>query len=185
MSGLVNYLFFDSIYGVCAIAVATFFLLKKIRKSSYEDNLPFTAALVLFVTGVSILPSIPMYGFEKKVLSGIEKQPWVRVIYKEEVGSLTEPLTWFSSSIGEISIVQPTDFCCDFHLSTLKYNSKQLDLLVEPECKEKLISFSKADSEGIYRGSDKNSNLKMSENEYELYCKQDWTVERKAVINRY
>lgn len=182
MSGLIKWLFFESIYGATGISVAIYYLLKVVRKSDDKDNVPLVSAASVAIIGLLILPSIPMYDFESNVLATIADKPWMRVVNKSKVGSLTEPLTWFTSSIGSITIVSPGEALNPgFHVYSLTYNKKPLITLVEPECGDRIISYSKADSEGIYRADDKSSDLKMNDQEYDLYCKQDWTVEKKAI----
>lgn len=182
MGGMVKWLFFDSIYGVVGVSAALYFVLKRIRKSDDKDNVPFLSAAIVALIGVFILPSIPMYDFESNVLSTIADKPWIRVVNKSEARRLTEPLTWFTTSIGSITLVYPGDALnLGFHVPTLTYNKKPLNSFADPECEERLISYANADSEGIYRQDDKSLNLKMNDQEYALYCKQDWTAEKKAI----
>ena len=109
MSDLIKWLFFGSIYGAMGIAIALYFLLKHIRSSGDKDNVPLLSATAVVLIGIFILPSIPMYNFESDVLANIAGKPWVKIVNKSKVGSLTEPLTWFTSSVGSITLVSPGD----------------------------------------------------------------------------
>lgn len=175
---------FESFYGAIGISVILYFTLKTIRRDNEKDKIPMITTAIVALIGVLILSSIPRPNFEKEIMAKIADKPWIKVAHKSKVVRLTEPYTWFSSSINSITLISPGDALRPgFHLTNLTYNKKPSNAFVDPDCTKRQLDYAKADNEGIYRQDDKNMYLKMNAQEYALYCKQDWSAEIIA-INR-
>ena len=67
-SSLINWLFFDSIFGVLIIGGLVYLILKKIKTSKSNTSLPIIIAGTIVWVGAFTLPSIPRYYFEEKVM---------------------------------------------------------------------------------------------------------------------
>ena len=69
MSSTINWLFFDSIFGILIIASIVYLILKSIKISKLNASLPIIVAGTIAWVGAFTLSSIPLYYFEEKVLT--------------------------------------------------------------------------------------------------------------------
>ena len=178
----VGYWFFTSVYGIGLVAAVTFFILNGLRGRREGDHVPAMVAVAIVVLGMTTLPSIPRYAFEDQIMATIQDKPWVKVVNKTKIGTLIEPLTWFNAPVGSISVVTPGDALTPgFHMVIFSYGQKEVAALVEPDCATRMIDYSYAGEDGIYRADEQFWNQRMSDKDYELYCKTDWTEARRQV----
>ena len=188
MDGIINWIFFESIYGVFIITGIFFgitFILKKLI-----PNLPDLTAIggLIFFVLLFTMQTYPRYKFHKKAIETIENlPPYAHVIDKKYVGHILEPLTWFTSFIGHLYIVAPSydsGFSGEFKSLLVRYDEYKTIQQVsnhEVDCETKETSISQPDKEGVFRYTVWSE--KMTESEIELFCERNWSEERKMALD--
>lgn len=178
---IIKWLFFDTIYGIIAVAATVYFLAKVAKKTIPVIPNPAIIAVPIFIIGIFTLPSIPRYQFEREALSKIEGKDWIRVINKTKWGSLTEPLTFIKAPIGSIFIVMPSSpIEGGFREVLMRYKEKIRVRRSLPDCTDNTIMYTVPDSNGVFRYTS-DYPKPMSEEELKMYCKDDWTKEKEAL----
>ncbi|MBT4942025.1 MAG: sel1 repeat family protein [Candidatus Magasanikbacteria bacterium] len=186
MDGIINWIFFESIFGVFIIT-GIFFGITSILKKLIPNLPDFTTfGGILFLVLLCTMQTYPRYKFHKKALETIENlPPYAHIIDKKYIGDILEPLTWFKSFIGDLYIVAPSfdsGFSGEFKSMRVRYDDYetiQQVSLHEIDCKTKETSISQADKKGAFRYT--LWNEKMTEYEIELFCKKDWSEEREIM----
>lgn len=189
MEWIKSYLIFTSnnIYGFIPILVVVFlifFILKLIFKNFPN---PFIFVFISFIILIFTLPSVPRYIFETEILSEYENASEFKLVNSTRWGAFTEPITLIKTPIGFFHFVNPVsqipigydknrsrnEFLSQIH----RYNEEPIYEIVDVECSDKLISYSRS-FDGIYRSI--SFNEKMLENEYKIYCETNYEKEAKT-----
>ena len=194
---LLNWLFFHSIYGMLGVAILVYLLIRDLRKTFPRLPGPALLAVLVFLVGVGTLPSIPRYQFHNEMLKLTE--PGLPGVYvTSRWRSMTEPLTWVNPPIGAVTFIGPrlTHFVRDgyeiapaafenrFYEWTRRYGEKPAEALVDADCVQSTIRYTRPDESGILRPVTP-SPVKMGARERDRYCEHDWAREKEAVLQRY
>jgi hypothetical protein len=178
---IIQWLFFDSIYGIGILAGIIYLAALGIKKSFPKTPNPVAFAVVAFFILLFTLPSLPRYKFESESLSHIEGKEWIRVVNKTKWGSWHEPLTWFNAPVGSIFMVMPnTPIEGGFREVLLRFEEKPRITMSRPNCTNNTISYMAPDSEGLFRYTSEKPQS-MNEQEVSIYCKYDWSKEKEAL----
>ena len=161
---LLNWLFFHTIYGMLGVAILVYLLFRDLRKTSPRFPEPALVAGVVFLVGVGTLPSIPRYQFQNEMLKHMLRiENSGRVASTSRWRSMTEPLTWVNPPIGAVTLIWPqsSHFVGDgqriglapfenrFYEWTMRYGEKPAESLVDPDCAQSTIRYTRPDESGI------------------------------------
>lgn len=163
------------------IIVVVYPLLSALKKVFPKFPEPAYIVVPVFFIGLLTLPSFARYQFEDDVMSKIEGKDWIRVVNKTKWGSLTEPLTWFKTPVGSVTVVMPNSLVeGGFREVTMRFEEKEIVSMVEPDCTNLTILYAQPDKEGVFRYVT-NSSVKMVGEQKKWYCDYDWSKEEEAV----
>ena len=180
-SSLINWLFFDSIFGVLIIGGLVYLILKNIKTSKSNTSLPIIIAGTIVWVGAFTLPSIPRYYFEEKVMLQLKGNNGIKIVEKVKSRELAEPLTWFYAPVKSIVAIMPGDVLDPgFNVYIFDFKTAPIVAFVDADCKDNEVSVAKPDKEGILRVVT-NTPVKMSQKEVLWFCKLDWSKEKIAV----
>ncbi len=182
-----KWLFFESVYGLMLIVAVTFGLAFVVKSFIPKSPNPWTIAIIVFFVGLFTVPSIPRYQFSNETLNNIDGKEWIRIINKENWGSVTEPLTWFNPPLGSIFIAMPYDPVTmgsfDYFQEVLiQYEEEDKLRIIQRFCTDNKIQIYKYDDKGTLRFAT-NMPQKMTEDERKRYCEYDWSKERDAIFD--
>ena len=187
---LLNWLFFHTIYGMLGVAILVYLLFRDLRKTFPRFPRPALAAGLVFLVGVGTLPSIPRYQFHHEMLKQMLRiENSGRVASTSRWRSMTEPLTWVNPPIGAVTLIWPqTHFVGGLDLSenrfyewTTRYGEKPAESLVEADCVQSTIRYTRPDESGILHPVTP-SPVKMVAREKDWYCDHDWSREKEALL---
>jgi len=196
---LLNWLFFHTIYGMLGVAILVYLLFRDLRKTSPRFPEPALVAGVVFLVGVGTLPSIPRYQFQNEMLKHMLRiENSGRVASTSRWRSMTEPLTWVNPPIGAVTLIWPqsSHFVGDgqriglapfenrFYEWTMRYGEKPAESLVDPDCAQSTIRYTRPDESGILHPVTP-SPVKMVAREKDWYCEHDWSREKEALLRAY
>ena len=185
---LLNWLFFHTIYGMLGVAILVYLLFRDLRKTFPRFPAPALVAGLVFLVGVGTLPSIPRYQFHNEMLKlmlGISDR--ARVASTSRWRLMTEPLTWVNPPIGAVTVISPhtlPPFQNRFHEWTKRYGEEQADSLVDADCVQSTIRYTRPDNSGMLHPVTP-SPVKMGAWEKDWYCEHDWAREKEAVLLAY
>jgi len=189
---LLNWLFFHTIYGMLGVAILVYLLFRDLRKTFPRFPEPALVAGLVFLVGVGTLPSVPRYQFHNEMLKWIpqseDSATWVASTSRWR--SMTEPLTWVNPPIGAVTVIWPqtlrqtggpqtpklTLFENRFYEWTTRYGEKPAESLVDADCVQSTIRYTRPDESGILRPVTP-SPVKMIAREKDWYCEHDWSRE--------
>jgi hypothetical protein len=111
---------------------------------------------------------------------------------------MTEPLTWVNPPIGAVTVIWPqTSFQPEgpqspkltalenrFFAWTIRYGENPAESLVDADCVQSTIRYTRPDESGILRPVTP-SPVKMVAREKDWYCGHDWSQEREALLRWY
>jgi hypothetical protein len=110
---------------------------------------------------------------------------------------MTEPLTWVNPPIGAVTVIwpQPSHFVADghhrtglaenrFYEGTMRYGEEPAESLVEADCVQSTITYTRPDESGVLRPVTP-SPVKMVAREKDWYCAHDWSREKEALLRAY
>ena len=199
---LLNWLFFHTIYGMLGVAILVYLLFRDLGKTFPRFPKPALVAGLVFLVGVGTLPSIPRYQFHNEQLKPmlqIEDSPRVAwVASTSRWRSMTEPLTWVNPPIGAVTVIWPqtsvqpvgpqspklTALENRFFEWTIRYGENPAESLVDADCVQSTIRYTRPDKSGILRPVTP-SPVKMVAREKDWYCDHDWSREREALLRWY
>jgi hypothetical protein len=205
---LLSWLFFHTIYGMLGVAILVYLLFRDLRKTFPRFPKPTLVAGLVFLVGVGTLPSIPRYQFQNEMLKMMLRmedrglgwrQPFVgaRVASTSRWRSMTEPLTWVNPPIGAVTLIWPQShpvrdgqriswvpFKNHFHEWTWRYGEDPAESVVDADCVQSTIRYTRPDESGILRPVT-SSPVKMVAREKDWYCAHDWSREKEALLRRY
>jgi len=112
---------------------------------------------------------------------------------------MTEPLTWVNPPIGEVTLIWPQfhvvrdgQQISSAHLEnhfiewTLRYGEERAESLVEIDCVQSTIRYTRPDKSGIgILRPVMPSPVKMVAREKDWYCAHDWSREKEALLRSY
>src|SRR4029077_6355905 len=111
--------------------------------------------------------------------------------------SMTEPLTWVNPPIGAVTVIwpQPSHFVAHgrqrtglaenrFYEGTMRYGEEPAESLVEADCVQSTITYTRPDESGVLRPVTP-SPVKMVAREKDWYCAHDWSREKEALLRAY
>jgi hypothetical protein len=196
---LLNWLFFQKIYGMLGVAVLVYLLFRDLKKTFPRFPEPALVAGLVFLAGVGTLPSIPRYQFHSEMLRWIpqseDSAAWVASTSRSR--SMTEPLTWVNPPIGAVTVIwpQPSHFVADghhrtglaenrFYEGTMRYGEEPVESLVEADCVQSTIRYTRPDESGVLRPVTP-SPVKMVAREKDWYCAHDWSRAKEALLRAY
>jgi hypothetical protein len=198
---LLNWLFFHTIYGMLGVAILVYLLFRDLRKTFPRFPEPALVAGLVFLVGVGTLPSVPRYQFHNEMLKWIpqseDSAAWVASTSRWR--SMTEPLTWVNRPIGEVTLIWPQfhvvrdgQRISSAHLEnhfiewTLRYGEERAESLVEIDCVQSTIRYTRPDKSGIgILRPVMPSPVKMVAREKDWYCAHDWSREKEALLRSY
>jgi hypothetical protein len=109
------------------------------------------------------------------------EKPWIRITNEVKWGSLTEPLTLIKTPVGSVTMIMPNDSAVGgFKEVVLRYDEKPIVSLVDADCEDFTILYSRPDNDGTFRYLTRTSRA-MNDQERKTYCAYDWTHEREAL----
>jgi hypothetical protein len=187
---LLNWLFFQKIYGMLGVAILVYLLFLDLRKTFPRFPEPALVAGLVFLVGVGTLPSVPRYRFDNEMLKWMipeteDSATWVASASRWR--SLTEPLTWVNPPIGAVTVIWPhtlPPFENRFHEWTKRYGEEQVDSLVDADCVQSTIRYTRPDESGMLHPVTP-SPVKMAAREKDWYCEHDWAREKEAVLRAH
>ncbi len=168
-------------YGVAlSIAAVIYVVLRALRRRFPHVPAPLVIAAPVFIVGLLTLPSLPRYQCERDTMSQIRGKDWIRVVSATKLGDVTEPLTWIWPPVGSVTLVMPNDpiEADTFRLMIIRYWDKPTVSIVEPDCTALSVTYSRPDSEGVFRI---HPRQKMGDRERQWYCEYDWSRQREAL----
>ena len=183
MDGIINWIFFESIYGVLIIA-GIFFGITTILKNIIP-NLPDLTAIVglIFFVLLFTMQTYPRYKFHKKALETIENlPPYAHVINKSYWGDIVEPATWFKNFIGSVYIVSPDDSISSigssnqFKSMLLRFEEDPEITLISTDCESRTKTESHP-VDGAWKFKSSDLDAKMNNLDIEVFCETDWKKE--------
>jgi hypothetical protein len=188
---LLNWLFFHTIYGMLGVAILVYLLFRDLRKTFPRFPEPALVAGLVFLVGVGTLPSIPRYQFQNEML---KLMLGARVASTSRWSSMTEPLTWVNPPIGALTLISPHPYFVGdgqriglapfenrFYEWTMRYGEKPAESLVDADCVQSTIRYTRPDESGILRPVT-SSPVKMVAREKDWYCERDWSREKEALL---
>lgn len=180
-----SWLFIHTIYGILGVAAVGYAISRALKKVWPRFPEPFAVAALVFVLGICTLPSIPRYQFQRETLAKIEGKEWLRVVSKAKWGSVTEPLTWVNAPLGSVTVVMPNlPTEGGFRQVTWRYEEEPTVSLIEADCGDSTIMYSRPDKQGVFRYATP-SPVKMTGQEKGLYCEYNWANEKEALRREY
>jgi hypothetical protein len=181
VTSILQWLFFQTILGILGIAAVVYVVARALKRALPKFPNPAFVAVPVIIIGLFVLPTIPRYQFQKKVMSEIEGKEWIRVVNRKNLGSLTEPLTWVNTPLGSITIVMPElPLVGGFREVTMQYEEAPIVSMVEADCTTLTIIYSRQDKKGVFRYTTE-SPVKMSASQKKWYCEYDWSKETDAL----
>ena len=194
MEGILNWLFVESIYGIVIVGSSIYGIANYIKRFLPKEiilKIPDLTPIfgVLFIIYISTVPTYPRYKFHKEALKVIENlPPHSHVINQTYWGDIIEPITWFKSFIGSVYIVLPNDIITQgFKTILFRYEEEPEINIVDANCKNKTISFSTPDKDGVFKYT--TFSEKITEFDFDIFCKTDWTAKkeilRKTMMDAY
>jgi len=199
---LLNWLFFHTIYGMLGVAILVYLLFRDLRKTFPRFPGPALVASLVFLVGAGTLPSIPRFQFHNEMLKlMITIEGSGRVASTSSWRSMAEPLTWGNPPIGAVTLIWPqtshlvgdgqriglAPFENRFYESTMRYGEKPAESVVEADCVQSTIRYTRPDKSGILHPVTP-SPVKMVAREKDWYCEHDWSWEKwsweKAALQR-
>jgi len=186
---LLNWLFFHTIYGMLGVAILIYLLFRDLRRTFPRLPGPALLAGLVFLVGAGTLPSIPRYQFHNEMvkLTADDRDGVSRVASTSRWRSMTEPLTWVNPPIGAVTVIWPQmspRFENRFFESTRRYGEQWTESLVDADCVQSTIRYTRPDESGILRPVTP-SPVKMRARERDFYCEHDWAREREALLRWY
>jgi len=186
---LLNWLFFHTIYGMLGVAILVYLLIRDLRKTFPRFPGPALLAGLVFLVGVGTLPSIPRYQFHNEMLKLMLRTEGSsgRVASTSRWRSMTEPLTWVNPPIGAVTVIWPQmwpRFENRFFESTRRYGEQWAESVVDADCVQSTIRYTRPDESGILRPVTP-SPVKMVAREKDWYCEHDWSREKEAWLRMY
>ena len=185
---LMNWLFFHTIYGMLGVALLVYLLFRDLRKTFPRFPGPALVAGLVFLVGVGTLPSIPRYRFHNDMLKLMPRSDdRARVASMSRWRTMTEPLTWVNPPIGAGTVIRPhalPPFENRFHEWTKRYGEEQVESLVDADCVQSTIRYTRPDESGMLHPVTA-SPVKMVAREKDWYCEHDWAREKEAVLRAY
>jgi hypothetical protein len=196
---LLNWLFFQKIYGMLGVAILVYLLFRDLRKTFPRFPEPALVAGLVFLVGVGTLPSIPRYQFHNEMLKWMpqteDSATWVASASRSR--SITEPLTWVNPPIGAVTLIWPqTQFVRDgqrlswlpfenrFIESTSRYGEERAESAVDADCVQSTIRYMRPDESGVLRPMTP-SPVKMVARDKDWYCAHDWSRDNEAWLRAY
>jgi len=185
---LLNWLFFHTIYGMLGVAILIYLLFCDLRRTFPRLPGPALIAGLVFLVGVGTLPSIPRYQFHSEMLKLAQQ-----IDDRDRVGStsrwrsMTEPLTWVTPPIGAVTAIWPQRWLENrtvFYESTRRYGEQWAEAVVDADCVQSTIRYTRPDGSGILRPVTP-SPVKMVARERDWYCEHDWSREKEAWLRMY
>ncbi len=180
----INWIFFDTIFGIATIVMATYGIVRLLFKDK-ENKTPEIIAGVAFFTALLTIPSIPRYQFENEIREKINQSPWMRVVNETKWGDLTEILTLFVTPVGSFTLVMPNEPTIGgFSVITFQYDEDPIESLIEPECSDETYTYSYPHNGKFVYGTEEDGSfdvVKMQGWEHEQFCKSDWSKEKDAL----
>ena len=196
---LLNWLFLHTIYGMLGVAILVYLLFRDLRKTFPRFPEPALAAGLVFLLGVVTLPSIPRLQFHNEMLKlTLRIEGGGGVSSTSSWRSVTEPLTWVNPPIGAVTATWPqtlrqtggpqtpklTLFENRFYEWTTRYGEKPAESLVDADCVQSTIRYTRPDESGVLRPVTP-SPVKMVAREKDWYCAHDWSREKEALLRAY
>jgi len=185
---LLNWLFCQTIYGMLGVAVLVYLLFRDLRKTFPRFPEPALVAGLVFLVGISTLPSIPRYQFHNEMLKltlAVDDRGGVASTSRWR--SMTEPLTWVNPPIGAVTVIWPQRWLENrpvFYESTRRYGEQWAESVVDADCVQSTIRYTRPDKSGILRPVTP-SPVKMVAREKDWYCEHDWSREKEAWLRVY
>jgi hypothetical protein len=197
---LLGWLFFHTIYGMLVVAILVYLLVRDLRKTFPRFPAPALVAGLVFLVGVGTLPSIPRYQFHNEMLKMMlpveDSSHWLASTSRWR--SMAEPLTWVNPPIGAVTVISPQTSHLGgdgqwirlvpsenrFYEWTTRYGEEPAESLVEADCIQSTIRYTRLDESGALRPVTP-SPVKMVAREKDWYCEHDWSREREALLRRY
>jgi len=177
-----KWLFFESIYGVAILMATAYIIAVAIRRFFAWFPRPEIFVFLALILGVTILPSIPKYQFEEVTISKFSGKDYIRVVKKYKSGTLLEPLTWFYTPVTSMLVIRPNLDVSEgggYTETLFQYDKDPEIRIASPDCSQGTISYAEPDIKGVL--SYVSFNKEMSKFETSLYCKYDWSKEKKAL----
>jgi hypothetical protein len=185
---LLNWLFFHTVYGMLGVALLVYLLFRDLRKTFPRFPEPALVAGLVFLVGVGTLPSIPRYQFHNDMLKLMSRSDdKARVASTSRWRTMTEPFTWVNPPIGAVTVIWPQTFPPfenRFHEWTKRYGEEQVESLVDADCVQSTIRYTRPDESGMLHPVTA-SPVKMVAREKDWYCEHDWAREKEAVLQAY
>lgn len=140
---LLEWVLFQTIVGSVIIGAIIYGVAHVLKAVLPKIPNPAFLAIPATLLAIFTLPSIPRYQFEARVLHEIGGKPWLRVTNRTQWGDLTEPLTWFRTPIGALTVVMPDEAPGSdrFREIIFRYGESSIVSLVEPDCEDVLILY--------------------------------------------
>ena len=119
------------------------------------------------------------YRFERETLAQIEEAPWARVVDAAEWGDIIAPRTWFDTPVGFFRVASPdiaggwSDEEPTLQVTILRYKEKPQVGLADVACEDREARWAYPDRGGTFR-YEAGGMQKLTEREYEVFCKTDW-----------
>jgi len=188
IDGLFRWLFIETIYGSGAVAFGLGYIASRIfvrHKEVAAGLAGLTGFLGTMATGF-YLGVQDKYEFSRQTLSLLDKTPWMVVVNKSSQVEFYE--------IPFVSMDQPP--ITSFHLvmantegefddTILRYGQPEKYRMASPDCEDpdRLISYTYANKDGSLYRKGNEYPVRMSDEDFALYCEYDWTPHINAYID--
>jgi hypothetical protein len=176
-----------SVMGLC---VSAYFLTKFFGSTQMNEITPFKVAAVVFVVTIFSFPTGERWLFEKTINKVLRENPFLSTKSVVFWGAIGEPITWFGSFPGSVILVSPAPFLYEFGKPHNNFNEVQyrfqkspIHRLVDVDCEDQEIWYSRADKEGIFRYQTEYPEV-ISASDHQFFCQTDFT-DQARLINDY
>ena len=180
----------QNIYGIALLLLPIYGIFWLLKRFVPRSPNPLGIVVILGFIGLSTLPSIPRYIFEKEILVKLDENKSLKLIKSAHWGAIEEPLTWFKAPIGSFYIVGPSGMLGtyykkdssenSFRTFLFRYEEDPVVLLVDATCKERTLHISSPDEKGVYRYLTLNEET-MSDLQIKAYCEEDYTEQMNTL----
>lgn len=185
----------ESIYGAVIfsslVAGASALIMSRLKGKVGERlklSVPAALAVLTFLGFVFLAPSYERVKFEKKTLAAINANAALRIVSTTNWGALSEPYTLFTDCcIGHFDVVTP-DPITDGNFSSkptafrriiARYDEQVQVFIHVVSCQERTYEWSSPSADGVFQIQE--SDAKLSDDDFELYCVSDWRPEMVAL----
>jgi hypothetical protein len=186
MSWIEGFLF-NTVYGIALLVSPIFGLAWIAYKFSKGSLLSFYVAGGLSALVFLVVPSVPRFLFERRILEQTGGLPGLRLIESARWGDLVEPVTWFHAPYGAFRFVGPFSPIEDiegpnrtFRELIFRYGEKPGIYIRSVFCDDGEYGIAAPDENGVFRIVTEDWQ-ELSAEDKQIFCEKDWTHEKEEL----